>query len=315
LDHSIGQTPSSTHCFGHRQVLIKEEQRNKTGAYKERGAMIAVATALRDGFDKVCVASTGNWARGIGVACRRLGLKGLAFVSNTTPMNKVRAIEATGLEVRLEGLCFDVTLESALRFAAKNSSYKFLHPYDDPSTIAGQASVALEMIDEHREDYGLLAVPMGGGGLISGVALAHLARRHRVHLVGVVSEASPAWFLSRLAGRRLTVPTRLSIAQGVSVACPGQRCWPIVEELVDDIVYVSDREVDEAIFTLYRDSGIRAEGAGAVAMAAVLAGRCDHFPGAHLGQAVVVSGGNISDSEFEGCCERAGRWRSSAIPA
>jgi threonine dehydratase len=307
----IGQTPSLVRRFGRRHVLVKEEQRNKTGAYKERGAMIATATASRLGYRKVCVASTGNWARGVGVACQNTGLTGLAFVSSSTPANKVRAIEATGLSIKIAGRCFEDTLKAALTFSANNEDYKFLHPYDDSATIAGQASVGLELIERNSSDYGLLAVPMGGGGLISGIALAHIAMGTNVHLVGVVSEASPAWFLSRGAGKRLTVPTRQSIAQGVSVACPGQRCWPIVERYVETIIHVSDREVDEAIFTLHRDAKIRAEGAGAVAMAACLAGKLDNLPGAQRGQAVVISGGNISEQEFLESCERAGRWRTA----
>ncbi len=303
----VGGTPAERFTIGGRDMLLKMEHLNHSGSYKDRGAFTAVHNAMCRGAELGVCASTGNFAKAVKLAAHRLGFRVTFIVPESTPDMKKKAIRADGAEVLIRGEDFQDALDEAHVFADEHGC-SLQHPYDSPDTVVGQSTLGVELIQQAGGGYGVVVVPIGGGGLASGTLLAHAAGDPRVKVVGVVSDAAPAMMYAFAGDRVLRkVDTRPSIAEGVNVATPGRYCWDVIQRFSKrmTIVSVCDAEVEHAMDVLQRDAGIRAEGAGALATAAVLSGRLDDIPEARRGIASVISGGNIGEKEHEKACLRS----------
>ncbi|WP_262695389.1 threonine ammonia-lyase [Kordiimonas aquimaris] len=267
------------------ECFLKFEIFQFTAAYKERGALNRLL-ALPKGTKGVIAASAGNHAQGISYHAGRLGIPATIVMPEGTPFNKVKRTEELGARVVLTGADFEAATQAAYEMAeAEHLTY--VHPFDDPLVMAGQGTVGLEMMDD-QPDLETLVVPIGGGGLISGIATIAKAINPNIRIVGVQTEAFPA-MKERMDGSKLA-GDNISIAEGIAVNKPGERTQQVVKELVDDIVTVSERQIEKAIVTIMEIEKVVVEGAGAISLAAVM-----QYPEMFKGQKVgmVLSGGNI----------------------
>jgi threonine dehydratase len=254
-----------------REVWLKAENLQRTGAFKVRGAMNKIAT-LSDGERRagVVAASAGNHGQAVAWAARAAGARSTIFVPQDAPMTKVDAARNYGARVEFVGDYFEQSLDAALAYVEENGA-TFVHPFEDPLVIAGQGTIGLELA-EQMPDARSVVVPIGGGGLISGIALALRELKPEVRIVGVQAGLSG-----------------YTIADGIWVKHPGEFTTRIVGEMVDELVDVTDEEISEAIVMLLERSKLVVEGAGAVGLAALLAGKV----AASGPTAVLLSGGNI----------------------
>ncbi|WP_028244870.1 threonine ammonia-lyase [Pseudoclavibacter soli] len=277
--------------LGH-EVFLKCENLQRTGAYKVRGAYIKLLSLTdEERAHGVVAASAGNHAQGVALAAKELGIKATIFMPLGVALPKLQATKRYGADVVLEGEIFDQTLAAAKRFT-EESGATFIPPYDDPNVIAGAGTIGLEIIDQ-QPDVTTVVVPIGGGGLISGVATAVKEKAQllgrRIRVVGVQSDRASSYLPSLAAGHPVAVPVEPSIADGIAVGRPGDLNFGIVAEKVDEIVTVSDNEIARAIVLLLERAKLVVEPAGAAAAAAILAGKVSSE-----GTAVAVtSGGNI----------------------
>jgi threonine dehydratase len=263
-----------------RPVLLKAETLQRTGSFKVRGAVVKLAS-LDDAERRagVVAASAGNHGQAVAWAAREAGLPVTVFMPSDAPLAKVDATRSYGAEVRFAGESIDEALAGA-RAHADETGATLVHPFDDPRVIAGQGTLGLEL-DEQLEELETVVVPIGGGGLASGIALALGELRPNVRIVGVqAARCAP------LAGGTELGAT---IAEGIAVKEPGSLTRPILEERLADLVTVSDEEIAQAIVLLLERTKLVVEGAGAAAVAALLAGRT----GAGGPVCVILSGGNI----------------------
>jgi threonine dehydratase len=278
--------------LGVPKVYLKCENLQRTGAYKLRGAY----NRLRQLSDEerargVVAASAGNHAQGVAFAARELGIKATIFMPLGVALPKLQATRGYGAEVVLEGATFDETNRAARQFV-EDTGALFVPPFDDPSVIVGQGTVALEIL-EVAPEVETIIVPIGGGGLISGVAAAakQLAEREGrpMRIIGVQSENAAPFRPSLKVGRPVTVETRPTIADGIAVARPGDLNFEMVRQYVDEVVTVSDDDIARAIVMLLERAKLVVEPAGAAGVAAILAGKA-HVNGV---TATILSGGNI----------------------
>ncbi len=254
-----------------REVRLKAENLQRTGAFKIRGAVNKLATlSPEERSAGVVAASAGNHGQAVAWAARELGVRARIYVPLDAPMAKVEACRNYGAETELSGAYFEEALAAALADVEETGA-TFIHPYEDTMVIAGQGTIGLELA-EQAPDAGTVLIPVGGGGLAVGIAVALRALRPEVRLVGVQAG---------LDG--------YTIADGIAVKVPSEFTMPLLEELLDDIVAVTDEEISEAIVLLLERAKLVVEGAGAVGVAALLAGRAGGS-----GPAIsVLSGGNI----------------------
>jgi threonine dehydratase len=265
-----------------REVLLKAENLQRTGSFKLRGALNKVATLTEaERAAGVVAASAGNHGQAVAWAARDAGIAATIFMPQDSPMAKVEASRSYGARVELVGEAFEAALGAAERYAAAERA-TFVHAFDDPAIVAGQGTLGLELVEQVAE-LGTVVIPVGGGGLAAGVALALRARRPEVRIVGVQAERC-----SPLAGG---TEVGFTIAEGIAVKRPGALTAPLLAELLDDVVAVSEEELSETLVLLAERSKLVVEGAGAAALAALLAGRV----GAQgTGPVVaILSGGNI----------------------
>lgn len=269
------------------QLFLKLENLQFTGSFKERGALVKLKhLSAQEAEVGVIAMSAGNHAQGVAYHARRLGIPATIVMPKGTPYIKVQRTASFGATVLLEGEGFEETTAFAHELA-QAKGLTFVHPYDDPYVIAGQGTIALEMLAD-VPDLEVLVIPIGGGGLISGMAIAAKAINPHIKVVGVQSELFPAMY----ALRHDQCPLLLgqTIAEGIAVSQPGYLTRNIVEETVDDIVLVNEAELEAAVQTMLVDGHIVAEGAGAAPLAAVLANK-KRFADQRVG--LVVCGGNI----------------------
>ncbi|MGR6328602.1 threonine ammonia-lyase [Sphingomonas sp. XXL09] len=269
------------------QVFLKFENLQFTAAYKERGALntlLQLSDAAR--AKGVIAASAGNHAQGVAYHANRLGIPSTIVMPRTTPTVKVVQTESHGATVVLEGETFDAAYAHA-RVLEAERGFTFVHPFDDPRVIAGQGTVALEMFEDVPQ-LDTLLTPIGGGGLISGMATVAHAQPHRVEVVGVQAELYPSMY-NRIRGTHLPCAGD-TLAEGIAVKEPGGLTAQMVAALVDDIVLVGERNLEEAVSLLLQIEKTVVEGAGAAGLAALLAFP-ERFRGRHVG--VVLCGGNI----------------------
>jgi threo-3-hydroxy-L-aspartate ammonia-lyase len=271
-------------------VALKAENFQRAGAFKFRGACNAVQ-ALRPAG--VCSASSGNHAQALALAAREQGASATILMPMDAPAAKRAATEGYGAEV-VEFDRYRDDREALVRKLAAERGLTLIHPYDEPLVMAGQGTVGLELAGD-VDDLDVVVVPVGGGGLLAGVATAVKALQPRARVVGVEPEASDDVTRSLRAGERVTVEVRPTIADGQQLRTPGERTWPVIESLVDDAVTVSDEEIVVAMRLLFERLKVVAEPSGASALAALLAGRVA-LRGGTVG--VVISGGNVDAARF-----------------
>ncbi|MDQ2101895.1 threonine ammonia-lyase [Azospirillum isscasi] len=268
-------------------VVLKLENQHLTGSFKERGALnklLSLDEAERQAG--VIAMSAGNHAQAVACHATRLGIRSVIVMPAFTPFTKVERTESLGARVELHG----ETLSDAAAHArelAEREGLVFVHPYDDPLIAAGQGTAALELLDA-APDLDMLVVPVGGGGLIGGMAVAAKALRPGVQVIGVECAMFPS-MRQALAGQPIACGGA-TIADGIAVKAPGAVTLPLVRRYVDDVVEVGEPRLEEAVYRLATVQKLVAEGAGAAALAAVLDDP-ERFRGKRVG--VVVSGGNI----------------------
>ncbi len=270
------------------EVLLKCENLQRTGSFKLRGAYNRIAQLSDDERSRgVVCASAGNHAQGVALAAQMLEVPATVFMPEQAPLPKVEATGSYGADVRLEGSSFDEALAAAETHAHETGAI-FVHPFDHPDVIAGQGTVGLEIVDE-VPDVGTVVVPVGGGGLCSGIGVVVKSLRPEAQLVGVQSAAC-AWFeASANAGApRPGAGDGDTIADGIAVKEPGELTLAHLRELTDDVVSVDDPTIARAVVMLLERAKLAVEPAGAAGAAAVLAGADLRPP-----VVVVLSGGNI----------------------
>jgi threonine dehydratase len=269
------------------ELWLKFENLQHTGAYKERGALNKLL--LMDESTRtrgVIAASAGNHSQAVAYHARRLGVRAVIVMPESTPIVKVSQTESHGAEVVLQGEIFDEAYAEALRLS-DSRGLTFIHPFDDLEVIAGQGTVALELLAD-APDIETLFVPIGGGGLISGIGIAAKALRPDIQIIGVQAELYPSMY-AKFARQKLPCAGD-TIAEGIAVKAPGMLTSGIINHIVDDIILVPERDIEQALGLLVRVQKTVVEGAAAVGLAALLA-QPDRFRGRKVG--LILSGGNI----------------------
>lgn len=271
------------------QLYIKPENLQVTGSFKVRGAgyMISQLTDEEKSHG-VIACSAGNHAQGVALAASKYGIKSVICLPDGAPISKVEATKSYGAEVCMVKGVYDDAYRKALELRDEKN-YTFVHPFDDENVIAGQGTIGLEILNE-MEDVDAVVVPVGGGGLISGVAFALKKLRPSVKIYGVQAAGAPSMYNSILHGKIETLPSVSTIADGIAVKQPGENTFRLVSEFVDEIVTVTEDEISTAILTLIEQHKMIAEGAGATSVAAVLFNKID-VKGKKV--VAIVSGGNI----------------------
>ena len=268
-------------------VYLKFENLQFTAAYKERGALNTLLQLDEAARAKgVIAASAGNHAQGLAYHATRLGIPSTIVMPKNTPIVKVTQTEHHGANVILEGETFDAAYAHSRKLEAEHG-FTFVHPFDDPRIIAGQGTVALEMIED-VPDIDTLIIPIGGGGLISGCATVAKSEGRDIEVVGVQAELYPSMY-NRIHHTDMPCAGD-TLAEGIAVKQPGGITAKLVEALVDDIVLVSERRLEESVSLLLQIEKTVVEGAGAAGLAALLA-EPQRFKGKTVG--IVLCGGNI----------------------
>jgi threo-3-hydroxy-L-aspartate ammonia-lyase len=271
-------------------VALKAENLQRAGAFKFRGAGNAVAALRPEG---VCSVSSGNHAQALALASREHGVRATILMPADAPASKRAATEGYGAEV-IEFDRYTEDREGLVHELAAERGLTLVHPYDEPLVMAGQGTVGLELAAD-LDDLDVVVVPVGGGGLIAGVATAIKALVPDARIVGVEPEAGDDTARSLRAGERVTVQVAPTIADGQQVSTPGELTWEVMRALVDDVVTVSDAEIVAAMRLLFERVKVVAEPSGASALAALLARRLTLRGGT---VAVVISGGNVDAARF-----------------
>jgi threonine dehydratase len=270
--------------------VVKAENLQRTGSFKLRGAMSKLA-ALGDGCTRgVVAASAGNHAQALAYAARARGVRCEVFMPHGAPISKMEATAALGAHVTLVG---DTVVDAvaAARERASADGMAFVHPFDDLDVIAGQGTLGLELLEE-VEDLARVIVPVGGGGLASGIAIAVKSARPEVEVIGVQVATCAPFPASVETGRPIPVEPGLTIADGIAVKRPGAVTLPLIARWVDRFVTVDEDDIAEAMVFMLERAKLVVEGAGAVGVAALL-GRALDLSGAPGTTAVVLSGGNV----------------------
>ena len=269
------------------QIVLKFENHQFTASFKDRGALVKLLSlGEAEKQQGVIAMSAGNHAQAVAYHAKRLGIPATIVMPSHTPYSKVENTRAFGAEVILHGDGLKEARHRAEALAAERNLI-MIHPYDDARIIAGQGTVALEML-ESFPDLDLLVVPVGGGGLISGMAVAAKAIKPEIRIIGVQTERFPS-MKQALAGEAIECGSR-TIAEGIAVKSPGTLTLPLTRELVDEILLVDEGQIEEAVEMLLEVEKSVVEGAGAAGLAAVLAHK-DKFQGKRVG--LILSGGNI----------------------
>src|SRR5215475_11957145 len=270
-------------------VFLKLENLQMTGSFKERGALNKILTLTPEEKARgVIAASAGNHAQGVAYHATRNSVKSTIVMPAAAPLVKVTRTREYGAEVVLHGASYDEAYEEARRQCAA-SGLTFIHAFDDDAVMAGQGTVGLELLEQNPYLEAVL-VPIGGGGLISGIAVAMKEINPRVRIIGVQTARLPSMVRAVSEHAPVTLPAAATIADGIAVRTAGARTLPVVTKYVDDIVTVDEEEIANAILLLLEREKTVAEGAGAAAMAALVQGRAN-LHGKKL--AVVIGGGNI----------------------
>ena len=273
---------------GKNEIFIKTENLQHTGAFKLRGAYNKIAQLTEEErAHGVIASSAGNHAQGVALAASMFGVKATIVMPEGAPLAKIAATRAYGAEVVLSGLVYDDAYQKAMELQQETGAV-FVHPFNDPQVIAGQGLLGLEIMDD-EPDIGTVVVPIGGGGLISGIAVAIKSLWPNVKIIGVQAAGAPSMQQSLREGHPITLSSAHTIADGIAVKTPGDLTYELCQKYVDEVVTVDEDEICNAILTLLEKCKIVAEGAGAVSVAALLHNKFK----AEGKIACLVSGGNI----------------------
>ncbi len=279
---------SSDICPG-TDLYLKTENLQVTGAFKIRGAFYKISQLSEEEKSRGVIAcSAGNHAQGVALASTRNGIKSLICLPDGAPISKVEATKKYGAQVKLVDGTYDDAYEEALRLYEKEG-YTFIHPFDDEDVIAGQGTIGLEIL-EQLPDVECVIVPIGGGGLISGVAMAVKKLNPNVKVYGVQASGAPSMQQAIAQGKKITLDTVSTIADGIAVKTPGELTYELCSKYVDEVVTVTDDEISSAILTLIEQQKLITEGAGAVAVAAAMFNK---VPIEGKKTVCLLSGGNI----------------------
>ncbi|MBE6536181.1 MAG: threonine ammonia-lyase [Ruminococcaceae bacterium] len=281
-------------------VFLKTENLQLTGSFKVRGAGYMISQLSDEEKARGVIAcSAGNHAQGVALASAKYGIKSIICLPDGAPISKVEATKGYGAEVVMVKGVYDDAYKHALELRDK-MGYTFVHPFDDEDVIAGQGTIGLEILNEIK-DLDAVVVPIGGGGLISGIAyvIKHLAPHVKVY--GVQAAGAPSMYNSVKDGKIERLNSVSTIADGIAVKEPGENTFKLVSEYVDEIVTVTEGEISSAILALIEQHKMIAEGAGAVSVAAVM---FDKLPIKNKNVVCVVSGGNIDVTILSRVIER-----------
>jgi threonine dehydratase len=284
-------------------VYLKLENRQRTGAYKERGALNKLLSLTPEQRSQgVIAASAGNHAQAVAYHASHLGIRATIVMPLATPLIKVSATRGYGGDVVLHGANYDEAYEEAMRLSAQQR-LSFVHAFDDDAIIAGQGTLGLELLEQHP-DVEAVVVPIGGGGLIGGIGCALKETNPRIQVFGVQPARLPSVKVALSEGKPVTLPSAVTIADGIAVRRVGVRTLPLIQKYVDDIVTVEEEEIANAVLLLLEREKTLAEGAGAAGLAALVNRRIPTIDDSmtresttheKMGKKVVaiVSGGNI----------------------
>ena len=289
----------SRRCGG--KVFLKAESLQRTGSFKLRGTSAKLRPRGGEPPRGVVAGSAGNHGQALAYAARARDIPCTVFMPVEAAVSKVEAVAAFGAEVRQEGTSVDDCVEAARRLADEQGLL-FVHPFDDPDIIAGQAGVGLELL-EQLPDLARVLVPVGGGGLISGIGAAIKTSRPEVEIVGVQAAGCASLRASFDEGRPVTVPRPSTIADGIAVKRPGELTFALMERWVDELVEVDDDEIAAAMVLLVERAKLVTEGAGAVGVAALNCAAAR--PAASGATVAVLSGGNVDANVLASVINRA----------
>ena len=272
------------------KIYVKQENLQNTGSFKLRGAFNKIASLTTEERENGVVASSaGNHAQGVAYSAKHYGIKAVIVMPESTPLLKVMGVRELGAEAILYGNNYDEAYAYALEYAQKNNLH-FIHPFADDEVIAGQGTIALEMIED-QNNLTTIVVPIGGGGLISGVAAAYKQMLPSVRVIGVVAQGAPGMYHSFCKKSIQTTKSVRTIADGIAVRDVNEKNFNYILECVDEIVVVDDEEIANAILYLLEKQKLVVEGAGASVVAALLHQKFKINPNELIG--LVLSGGNI----------------------
>jgi len=281
------------------ELYLKPENLQITGSFKVRGSAYKIAMLSEEEKSKGVIAcSAGNHAQGVALAATKNGIKSLICLPDSAPISKIEATKGFGADVCLVAGCYDDAYQKALELKEKEG-YTFVHPFDDENVIAGQGTIALEILND-LDDIDAIVVPVGGGGLLAGIAYTVKQIRPSVKVYGVQVKGAPSMYKSLKAGKIECLKSVQTIADGIAVKEPGENTFAIASEY-DDVVLVSDDEVASAILALIEKQKMISEGAGATAVAAVM---FDKLPLKGKRVVCVVSGGNIDVTSLSRVIDR-----------
>ena len=271
------------------ELYLKPENLQRTGSFKLRGSGYKIAMLSDEEKARGVIAcSAGNHAQGVALAATKIGISSLICLPDSAPISKVEATKGYGAQVCLVEGCYDDAYQKAIELRDE-MGYTFVHPFDDENVIAGQGTIGLE-ITQDIDDIDAVIVPIGGGGLISGVACALKCINPSIKVYGVQAAGAPSMYNSINHGKIECVDSVSTIADGIAVKQPGENTFELINKYVDDIALVSEDEIASAILTLIEKQKMIAEGAGAVSVAAAM---FDKFPIKGKKVVSLVSGGNI----------------------
>ncbi|MGK0290378.1 MAG: threonine dehydratase [bacterium] len=282
-------------------VFLKLENMQMTGAYKQRGALNKILQLTEEEKQAgVITSSAGNHAQGVAYAAQCNNIKATIVMAETTPFSKVQETAKFGANIILHGNSYDEAYQKA-RQIQKEQGLTFIHAFDDLDVIAGQGTIGLELL-EQNPFLEVILVPIGGGGLISGLATAIKSVNPKIKIIGVETDVMPAMQKSIQNKKITAIPAKTTIAEGIAVAQVGSNTYPIVQKYVDDIITVSEEEIANAIMVLLDKEKILVEGAGAVGVAALLNQKVANIEGKKVG--VIITGGNIDMTMLARVIER-----------
>lgn len=283
------------------KIYLKTENLQVTGSFKIRGSYFKISQLSDEEKEHGVIAcSAGNHAQGVALAATRSGIKSIICLPDGAPISKVEATKRYGAEVCMVKGVYDDAYNKAIQLRDEEG-YTFIHPFDDEDVIAGQGTIGLEIM-EQLPNVDAVVVPIGGGGLISGVAYTIKQINPKCKVYGVQAQGAPSMLNSVKDGKIETLPKVQTIADGIAVKTPGDNTYDLVSQYVDGIFTVSDDEIALAILTLLEQQKLIAEGAGAVPVAAVLAGKIPDIEGKNV--CCLVSGGNIDVTILSRVIER-----------
>lgn len=305
MGDGIAKTPLA---YGHNlstlagaKLFFKLENLQVTGSFKERGALNRLLhLSAEERARGVIAASAGNHAQGVAIHATRLGIRSTIVMPEGTPLMKVARTRRYGADVVLHGATYDDAYARAMELSEENGAV-YVHAFDDPLIIAGQGTIGLEILEQNPY-LQTLVVPVGGGGLIGGIAAAVKETNPRIRVIGVESEVYASMTAALAAGHPVEMPRRTSIADGIAVRRVGRHTLALAQRYVDDIVTVSEEQIAAAILLLMEEEKVVAEGAAAASLAAVLSGKISGLEGKRTG--LVICGGNIDTNLISMIIER-----------